>query len=155
MKKFTLFVLPFAALFIAILFWWLQHPQQTQPTQVLPLAKQCDLHQGTCEIKQGNIQIQLSIQPRPIPIAKSLEVNATIQGLAATKVQLDINGTNMYMGYNRTQLHSQDQQHWNGKAMLSFCTIEQMQWQLTLLIDQADGTQIQAPFPLITPYTHK
>jgi hypothetical protein len=58
----------------------------------------------------------------------------------------------MYMGYNRVNLTQTAPNEWQGKSILSFCTIDEMQWQLTLLIDLADGRQVQAPFPLITPF---
>jgi hypothetical protein len=84
--------------------------------------------------------------------AKQLNVTAKINGTIPTQVQLDINGSNMYMGYNRVTLKPQAEGNWSGKSLLAFCTTDTMQWQLTLLIDLSDGTQIQAPFLLTTPF---
>lgn len=152
MKRILLFALPLLALLLGALLWWQLPTQQSQTTLVLSKAEDCNLHLQNCRIEQNGIQVGLSIQPQPIPIAKGLAVQSDIHGLEISKVQLDINGVNMYMGYNRVQLHSDDGIHWQGKSILSFCTIDQMQWQLTLLIDLIDGTQVQAPFSLITPY---
>lgn len=155
MKKWLLFVIPFAAILMSALIWhWMQPVSQTK-AQILTMPSQCQLHTGDCIIEQDGIRIGLSITPQPIPIAKSLSVSAEIEGVEAAKVQLDINGSNMYMGYNRVSLAHTEDNLWQGKSILSFCTIDEMQWQLTLLIDLVDGRQIQAPFPLVTPFKVK
>lgn len=152
MKRVLLLTLPLLALIAVGLLWWQLPPTSNQPTWALNSPLNCDLHHHDCHIQQDDLQVSLSIHPQPIPIAKSLQVHSRIQGLDIVKVQLDINGVNMYMGYNRVTLNSDNGIDWHGKSILSFCTIDQMQWQLTLLIDLADGTQVQAPFPLVTPY---
>lgn len=120
--------------------------------EIWPLVENCDLHQQTCQAEQGAATVSLNITPQPIPIAKPLQINAVLKGLTAEKLELDISGINMYMGYNRVQLHADSEQtgHYKGSSMLAFCTNEVMQWQLTLLAHQADGSVIQIPFKLET-----
>jgi hypothetical protein len=152
MKKWLLFVIPFSAILISALTWYWIQPTAQINTRILTMPSHCQLHTGDCVIEQDGISVRLTISPQPIPIAKALNVTADIQGVDAIKVQLDINGSNMYMGYNRVSLTQTATNEWQGKSILSFCTIDEMQWQLTLLIDLADGHQIQAPFSLITPF---
>lgn len=152
MKKWILFAAPLFALLLSALAWWWTQPTPQVNAKILPIPSQCQLHTDNCVIEQEGIRIRLSIHPQPIPIAKALNITAEIQGIPVEKVQLDINGSNMYMGYNRVALTHTEGDVWQGKSILSFCTIDEMQWQLTLLIDLADGRQIQAPFPLVTPY---
>jgi hypothetical protein len=151
MKAPLTLIFPAAALIIAIALWW---TQQTPSQQIISaeLAKDCQLHQQACSSNHQNISLTLAITPKPIPIAKQLDVIAYVNGTSPVKVQLDINGSNMYMGYNRITLKQQSDGSWTGKSLLAFCTTEAMQWQLTLLIDLPDGSQLQAPFPLTTPY---
>jgi hypothetical protein len=149
--KWTL-ILPSVTLLIALFLWWTQHAPAQNITST-PLAKACNLHQQACYNTHQDIKLSLDITPKPIPIAKQLAVNAHIEGVTPTRVQLDINGSNMYMGYNRITLKQQADGSWTGKMLLAFCTIDRMEWQLTLLIDLADGSQLQAPFPLTTPFT--
>lgn len=148
--KWTL-ALPAIALLIAVALWWTQRTP-TQPIVNIELAKNCQLHQQACISRYQNITLTLDITPKPIPIAKQLNISAQITGTTPTQVQLDINGSNMYMGYNRITLKQQTDGNWTGKSLLAFCTTDAMQWQLTLLVDLPDGSQLQAPFPLTTPF---
>lgn len=151
MKRTLLLALPALALLLAALSWW--HNRTSGIAIVaLPLASDCQLHQHACQITQDKLSIQLDANPKPIPIAKGIEFTAQLQGISPSRVQLDINGSNMYMGYNRVDLTQYSDGSWQGKSLLAFCTLDEMHWQLTLLIDLPDGRQLQAPFPLITPY---
>lgn len=117
---------------------------------VLPMVEDCDLHRQACTLTDGDRRITLDITPKPIPVAKPLTVTVTLHGLKAKKVQLDISGINMYMGYNRLDLHPVSETTWQGRAILAFCTNEKMIWRVTVLITTPDGALIQAPFRLIT-----
>jgi hypothetical protein len=134
---------------ISAIIW--QQPATNHIT-IAPLAQNCNLHIESCSSQIDKHEVRLDITPKPVPIAKALTINATLADLPATQVQLDINGSNMYMGYNRITLTQQDKGQWNGKSLLAFCTTDEMHWQLTLMIDLIDGRQLQIPFPLTTPY---
>ncbi len=126
----------------------------TQDTQgeLWPLVSECNLHQQACQSRQGDAAVSLDISPRPIAVAKPLSVTVNLAGMSAHKVELDISGINMYMGYNRSQLQAQTNEPnvFRGSAMLAFCTNEVMLWQLTVLVHQADGQVRQIPFQLET-----
>lgn len=115
-----------------------------------PAIQDCDLHHETCQAKMGKASVSLKISPHPIPIAKPLGIEVELQNLSAEKVELDISGVNMYMGYNRVTLTSTKPDHYVGTSMLAFCTNQTMQWQITLIIHQASGQQIQIPYYLET-----
>lgn len=115
-----------------------------------PTNQQCDLHQESCTAKMGDAQATLKISPHPIPIARPLGIEVDIKNLSVQKMELDISGVNMYMGYNRVELKSTTPTRFVGTSMLAFCTTQKMQWQVTLIIHQPDGTQIQIPYNLET-----
>lgn len=115
-----------------------------------PLMKECDLHHQTCVATVGDAQVSLKISPHPIPIAKPLGIEVSLKNLAAHKIELDISGVNMYMGYNRVTLTSTKPDYFVGTSMLAFCTTQKMQWQITLMIHLPEGKQIQIPFHLET-----
>ncbi|SIN71969.1 hypothetical protein SAMN05443662_0279 [Sulfurivirga caldicuralii] len=117
---------------------------------VWPLDKSCNLHQQACTATHGDQAVTLAITPRPIPVAKPLQVEVRLRNIPAKQVALDISGLNMYMGYNRVTLKQENNDVWTGSSMLAFCTNDTMQWQLTVLIDTPDGQQIQVPFYLET-----
>jgi hypothetical protein len=150
-QNIALFLLPAVALGITA--WvWLDNSVPENTSYLLAEPKHCQLHHAPCYSNDEQISVTLDITPKPVPIAKALAVSTQITGVTPTRVQLDINGSNMYMGYNRIDLTAQADGSWTGKTLLAFCTIDQMSWQFTVMIDTAEGRQIQAPFPLVTPY---
>lgn len=126
--------------------------QNKSDTQSWPLVEDCDLHQQTCQSQQGESRASLSIQPQPIPLAKPFQIEVQLDNLDAQTLELDISGINMYMGYNRVSLTANPDQpgHYTGTSMLAFCTNEVMEWQISLLLQQADGSRLQIPFKLVT-----
>lgn len=117
-----------------------------------PMVENCDLHQQTCQSQQADATASLTLSPQPIPIAKPLQIEVTLTNLSTEKLELDISGINMYMGYNRVTLKpdSENPKRFTGQTMLAFCTNEVMYWQITLLAHQADGQVTQIPFKLET-----
>lgn len=126
--------------------------QQATDGDIWPLVDNCDLHQQTCLSQQAEASVSLTLHPQPIPIAKPIQVEAQLQVLDAVKVELDISGINMYMGYNRVPLTADAIQpgRYHGTTMLAFCTNDVMQWQFTLLVHQPNGEVLQVPFKLET-----
>lgn len=125
-----------------------KHPQDAISSW--PLVENCDLHKQACESKMGDAVVNLKISPHPIPIAKPLGIELQIQNLKPKKVELDISGINMYMGYNRVTLLETKPGEFVGTSMLAFCTNQKMDWQITLMIHLEDGSQIQVPYTLQT-----
>jgi hypothetical protein len=116
-----------------------------------PMTEDCDLHQQTCVSRNENQSVSLKISPHPVPIARPLGIELQLENIQADEVELDISGINMYMGYNRVELTpAKEPGRYIGTSMLAFCTNETMQWQITLMIHKADGSQIQIPYRLET-----
>ena len=110
----------------------------------------CNLHEQSCVASSGDAEVSLKISPHPIPIARPLGIEVNTQNLQIKKMELDISGINMYMGYNRVELKSTKPDRFVGTSMLAFCTNQKMLWQITLMIHLADGSQIQIPYELET-----
>lgn len=141
------------ALLIGLFSLVLLNACQNKPdTQSWPLVEDCDLHQQTCQAEQGESRASLTIQPQPIPLAKPFQIEVQLDKLEAQTLELDISGINMYMGYNRVTLTADSDKpgRYTGQSMLAFCTNEVMEWQISLLLQQADGTRLQIPFKLVT-----
>ena len=109
----------------------------------------CDLHSSSCTAVNNNQSVTLTINPHPIPIARPLGLEVTVKNIQTDKIELDISGQNMYMGYNRVPLKSTKPNYWIGTSMLAFCTTSEMHWQVTLILHQKNK-QIQIPFSLTT-----
>ena len=115
-----------------------------------PISKTCDLHKASCETQMGDAMVSLKISPHPIPIARPLGIEVHVKNLDVQSMELDISGINMYMGYNRVELTKINANRFVGTSMLAFCTNQKMDWQVTLMIHQKDGKQIQIPYSLVT-----
>lgn len=112
--------------------------------------QKCNLHQEECSATHENSLVSLKISPHPIPIARPLGIEVSTKNVQVDKMELDISGVNMYMGYNRVTLSEQQPGRFVGTSMLAFCTSQKMLWQITLIIHQSNGSQIQIPYELET-----
>lgn len=113
----------------------------------------CDLHRHSCRaaLPDGGA-IELSITPRPIPVVRPLEVEATLSGLTADKVELDFAGATMNMGYNRVTLQPSQPGRYSGQATLPVCVTGRMAWVATLIVESG-RRRIAIPFHFEAPVT--
>ena len=89
-------------------------------------------------------QIELIIEPQPIRPLQTLNLNVTVTGLDAQGIEVDFEGTEMKMGYNRPTLTRMNGQ-FTGQAMLPVCISGAMNWAATVLV--TSGRQkIAVPF---------
>jgi hypothetical protein len=113
-------------------------------------AAGCDLHQGPCtaSLPDGR-RIQLSISPRSIPLVQKLNLEVTLAGLDAAKVEVDFAGADMNMGFNRQTLQAAGGGRFVGTAALPVCVTGRMAWRATVLAE-AGRERIAAPFDFET-----
>ncbi|WP_126444360.1 hypothetical protein [Sulfuricystis multivorans] len=106
----------------------------------------CDLHRTPCTARlPGGGRLSFSLSPRPIPVARPLEVEVALEGLDAERVKVDFAGVEMSMGYNRPTLRAITAQRHLGQATLPVCVTGRMLWQATVLVE-TDGKRIAVPF---------
>jgi periplasmic copper chaperone A len=107
----------------------------------------CNLHQAPCSVAlpQGG-RLALSISPHPIPLAKPLQIEVTLEGATADKVELDLNGVTMEMGYNRISLTPvAGANRYIGESSIPVCVTGRMEWRATVILEH-DGKRLAAPF---------
>lgn len=122
-----------------------------QTDVTLPLST-CPLAERACvAILPDGGQVELSIEPRPIPLLKPLRLQATFSGTEARKVEVDFAGTQMQMGYNRPQLNREigRNDRFSGQATLPVCSTGTMEWRATVLVDTGK-TIVAVPFGFMT-----
>lgn len=114
------------------------------------LDTDCDLRAGPCTspLSDGRA-IRFSIEPRSIPPLVPLLLRVDTLGFSAEKVDVDLNGVGMYMGYNRISLSPVADGHFSATASLSVCIRSVMEWEARVTIEGEDA-QITAPFRFIT-----
>lgn len=115
---------------------------QQNSTAIELTPQPCDLHSGICEAVLSEKRVSLSITPGPLHSMKPLQVLVQIEGIDAQAVLLDIQGRDMYMGINQTQLHSADHTagDWRGNTELAVCATGEMFWRAYLVIDDSTTT---------------
>ena len=94
--------------------------------------------------------MEFSIEPRPIPVLKPLQVQAVFRDTEVRRVEVDLNGSEMKMGYNRPQLVRQgDSRRFAGQASLPVCITGTMAWDATVLVDTGKAI-VAVPFRFVS-----
>lgn len=121
---------------------WLVQPKAEL---TLPLSD-CDLNRDTCAARlPDGSRIEFAIDPRPIPTLRPLKLSLTAPGMTPSKVEVDLAGVSMNMGYNRPLLTAVAAGRYEGQATLPVCVSGAMDWQATVLIEDG-GRTISIPF---------
>ena len=106
----------------------------------------CDLHRRACAAQvPGGGRIELSIAPRPIPMVAPLQIEVKTAGLDAGKVEVDLAGVDMNMGFNRPELVAAGPGLFRNEAMLPVCVTGKMAWAATVIVETG-RSRIAAPF---------
>ncbi|WP_416886347.1 hypothetical protein [Marinospirillum sp.] len=135
-----LFVALTLAGILAILLYVGEHLNQQAIEAHWYPAQACQLPEDTCYATLGQ-ERQLSFRlltEQPLPL-EPLPIEVQLEGWSAAEqaqliMEVDLQGRDMYMGYNRTQLHHQGEGLFSGIPRLSLCTDEVMVWRASVLI---------------------
>ncbi|MCU7885577.1 MAG: hypothetical protein KZQ82_15405 [Candidatus Thiodiazotropha sp. (ex Lucinoma annulata)] len=110
----------------------------------------CDLRAGPCvtQLEDGGL-VSFSIEPRELPVVKPLQLQVSLQGMQAEKIEVDFSGVDMNMGFNRVKLNSGSTGEFTGSGMLPVCVWDAMEWEAQVLIDTQQGL-VSVPYRFIT-----
>ncbi len=127
--------------------WPLLHPELVAEA---PLDPDCDLRAGPCTgVVPGGGRIRFGIVPRNIPVIQPLKFQVDVEGIDAREVEVDLQGTDMNMGYNRPRLQPKGGGHFEGEAVIPVCVRDAMEWEARVLVRTDEGL-VSAPFRFIT-----
>lgn len=123
---------------LVVLPQWVKEQQADDSVFIPPLP--CDLHQGRCIASSGKQVLQLSLTPGPLVSMQPLSIEVRLQHFDARQVMLDLQGIEMYMGLNQTQLQQDPERPgvWHGTTELAVCTTGDMTWRASVYIDTDD-----------------
>lgn len=149
MKK-SVFPIVVIGLLIAILavVGYKLSPTRNQNADVtLPLAS-CSPALQPCTMTLPNGRtLDFLIEPRPVKPLQPLQLKVIVEGTEAQRIDIDFNGTDMDMGYNRVSL-TRDQHGFSGQAMLPVCVTGTMTWTATVLLT-TPTQRIAVPFHFV------
>ena len=89
-------------------------------------------------------RLELSIEPRPIRPLQPLQLSVSITGFKADTMEIDFDGSEMRMGYNRPVLTASNGR-FLGQTILPVCVSGTMEWTATVLLT-TDKRRIAVPF---------
>ncbi len=138
----ALVVLLFGAVGLAVRYAPPLHPE---PAVAVAVAD-CDLAVKACRSTlPGGGTVGLAITPLPIPVMERLALEVDVQGLEATRVEVDFAGIDMNMGFNRFVLKHRGEGRFSGPGVLPVCTRDRMSWQATVYATTERG-MVAVPF---------
>jgi len=130
--------------------WKVWPTLRPQVAEVAALNPTCDLRSGPCSVKfVDGSSVEFAIEPMDIPVVKPLEYRVRLDGIDARKVEVDFQGVDMNMGYNRSALDARGEGVFIGVGMLPVCVREAMEWEAKVLLHTDRGVRA-APFRFIT-----
>lgn len=127
-----------AALFFIVVLPQLLTPEEAQTIELMPPS--CDIAEGRCTLKQDGLELSFELTPTPPSSARPLTAQLTTRGFSPRKVLLSLEGRDMYMGLNQTELQPAGDSRWQGETQLAVCTTGSMVWRALLLIETDDKT---------------
>lgn len=102
------------------------------------VAGACDLNKGPCRAELGaDTSVEVTLSPRPIPLAQPLEATAVVRGFTPARAELRIRSTTMSMGLTRIRFEPRDGILF-GTNQLPVCVSGTMTWLATLRLDGED-----------------
>ena len=117
---------------------------------VAPLDSSCDLRAGPCTSPlPGGGSITFSLSPRSIPVMQPLLLEVVVDGIEANGAEVDFQGVDMNMGFNRPRLSAAGGGRFSGQGLLPVCVRDAMEWEARVLIESELGL-LAAPFRFVT-----
>lgn len=105
----------------------------------------CNPGEGDCRVAlPDGGHLTLSITPRPILALQTLNLSVAFSDARANLVEIDFDGADMSMGYNRPRLAGQGEK-FTGTTILPVCVTGTMTWKATVLAS-VGGERIAIPF---------
>lgn len=105
-----------------------------------PADPSCNLRAGPCTSSlDSNSRVSFAIEPREIPLVKTLQLRVELQGLEAQQVEVDFSGLDMNMGFNRFKLSPMGEGVFTGEGILPVCVRDAMEWEAKVLIKTPRG----------------
>ena len=121
---------------------------KSTPSSKLPIKTiqdtPCDLRKKDCSKKLASGgEVIFSIEPKDIPMLKSLSLNIKLKGINPTKVEIDFMQQDdaLSFGYNRPELEKVSDTEFKGNGFLSLCANDEMKWEARVLLHTDSGMQ--------------
>lgn len=78
-----------------------------------------------------------------------LKLSVQVKGMEVSSVEVDFEGLEMYMGFNRPKLTAQGDGRFVGETRIPVCVRDAMEWEAKVLVGTGKGI-LAVPFRFIT-----
>lgn len=110
----------------------------------------CDLRAGPCTSRLASgAEVSFGIEPTSIPMLEPLQLRVQLKGVEARSVEVDFEGQEMYMGFNRPKLSAQPDGSFRGETRIPVCVRDAMEWEAKVLLTTNRGI-LAVPYRFIT-----
>lgn len=137
------------ALGLGIAVVWLpeQLKPQTPENQLLLTESGCNIKKSICSATLNDQSISVAVNPQAISSTIPLTFTVQLAGINADAVNLSLEGVDMFMGLNQTQLSPVPDKpgFWRGVTEIAVCTTGEMVWRARVIAQQ-DQHQLEAHF---------
>jgi hypothetical protein len=122
-------------------------PKEPDTVTILELSNQCNLHKETCTANfSADSSFTIKVDPHPIDTARKQTVILTTHKTDLTPLAIDLNVTDMDMGYNRPNFHLVSEGVYTLTFVLPVCVSDSMYWRALVIFQKPDQTKIGVPF---------
>jgi len=101
----------------------------------------CHVAQQSCRFNTPFGEAHFSLLPQPPSSRAGISFELNLDGVQPDKVWVDLQGKEMYMGVNQTNLLRVNNR-WSAPATLGVCTTGTMRWILTLILEREQQQKI-------------
>jgi hypothetical protein len=116
------------------------------PTLTIAPDPTCNLRMTLCtSVLPKGAKVSFAITPKDIPLLQPLTLEVITEDIKISKVEVDITGLTMDMGYNRTILNKTTKHNFKGSTTIPICIRNKMDWQASVLLQTNQGL-ISVPF---------
>ena len=136
---------------LVVLVFTVRHFHSIQSLEMAPLTTECDIQQTSCTTQFTNgANVTFSFLPAPVKPAVYFKMQVKTDYPDVQSVQVDFHSVSMNMGYYRPELQQQSTGLFQGKGVLSACSMDKMIWEATVMLETNEGI-FAAPFQFIAP----
>jgi hypothetical protein len=97
----------------------------------------CDIQQGACSKRLGDLTVSLDILPKPVMAMKDLTFTLTVSGKNfSSEPFLDLGMPGMDMGPNRVELRRVKDTVYEGQGVIVRCPSGRKTWKATVTLPQ-------------------
>ncbi|MCW8885825.1 MAG: hypothetical protein OQK12_11305 [Motiliproteus sp.] len=113
---------------------------QDQSVELLPGEAPCDIRNAPCTAARAQQQILFAIDSPTLDSSTPVDLRVELQGFDSDKVEVELQGRDMFMGENTYKLKPQPDGSFRATGYLPVCTTDLMVWRATVRIKEGQKT---------------